>query len=88
LFGYEIGKIRGNGGRGGGGKGKYHILQHGHHAKTNDIFLLGGRVGPSPLSKMDRVEVFLMETLRLQIGFRFHAELFCRMYLYWEQIAS
>ena len=59
-----------------------------HHAETNDIFLHGGRVGPSPLLKMNRVEIFLMETLRLQIGFRFPTELFIRMYLYWEQTVS
>ena len=29
ILGYEIGENRGNGGKGGGGKGKYHILQHG-----------------------------------------------------------
>jgi len=29
-----------------------------HHAKTNDSFLHGGRVGPSPLTKMNRVEIF------------------------------
>ncbi len=29
-----------------------------HHAATNDIFLLGGRVGPSPITRMGRVENF------------------------------
>jgi hypothetical protein len=29
-----------------------------HHAETNDVFLLGGRVGLSPLSKSNRVEFF------------------------------
>ena len=53
-----------------------------HHAETNDIFLHGGRVGPSPLTKMNRVEIFLMETLVLQIGFRLPADAFRRMYLY------
>ncbi len=30
-----------------------------HHAETNDIFLPGGRVGLSPLSKSNKVEFFL-----------------------------
>jgi hypothetical protein len=51
------------------------------HAETNDIFLPRGRVGPSPLSNMNRVEIFLICTLRLQIGFRLPAELFSGMYL-------
>ena len=38
-----------------------------HHAETNDIFLPSGRVEPSPLSKMNRVEIFLIETLRVTI---------------------
>ena len=41
-----------------------------HHAETNDIFLPSGRVGPSPLTKVNKVEMFLIETLILQIGFR------------------
>ncbi len=41
-----------------------------HHAEANDIFLLGGRVGPSLFSKLDKVDIFLLETLILQIGFR------------------
>jgi hypothetical protein len=56
-----------------------------HHAKTNDIFLPGGRVGPSPFTKLNKVEIFLLETLVLQIGFRLHSELSSTMYLYWEQ---
>ena len=40
-----------------------------HQAETNDVFLPGGRVGPSPLSKTNKVELFLVETLVLQIGF-------------------
>jgi hypothetical protein len=36
-----------------------------HHAKTNDIFLPSGRVGPSPLTQMNKVEIFLTETLIL-----------------------
>jgi len=59
-----------------------------HHVEENDIFLLGGRVGPSPLTKMNRVETFLMETLVLQIGFRLPVDAFIKMYLYWEQTVS
>ena len=44
-----------------------------------------GSVWPSPLSKMNKVETFLMETLFLQIGFRLPSDAFSRMYLYWEQ---
>ena len=33
-----------------------------HHAETNDTFLPGGRVGPSTLTKMNKVEIFLVET--------------------------
>jgi hypothetical protein len=41
-----------------------------HHTKTNDIFLPGGRVGPSSsFTKVNKVEIFLVETLALQIGF-------------------
>ena len=40
-----------------------------HHAETNDIFLPGGRVKPSPLTKMNKVEKILVETLVLQISF-------------------
>jgi hypothetical protein len=54
-----------------------------HHAKTNDMFLPGGRVGPSPLSKTNKVELFLVETLVLQIGFRLPSDLSSTMYLYW-----
>ena len=46
-----------------------------HHAETNDIFLPGGRVGPSPLSKTNTVEIFLVETLVLHIGFRLPSNL-------------
>jgi len=59
-----------------------------HHAEPNDIFLPGGRVGPSPLTKIDRVEIFLMETLILHIEFRLPLETFSRMYVYWEQNVS
>jgi len=59
-----------------------------HHAETNDIFLPGGRVGPSPFTKIDKLEIFLIETLVLQIGFRLPSDLFNTMYLYWEQIVT
>jgi hypothetical protein len=36
-----------------------------HHSEKNDIFLHGGRVGPSPFTKMNKVEIFLVETLVL-----------------------
>jgi hypothetical protein len=39
------------------------------HAETNDLFLPSGCVKPSPLTKMNMVEIFLMEILILQIGF-------------------
>jgi hypothetical protein len=53
-----------------------------HHAETNKIFLHGGRVGPSPLTKSNKVEIFLMETSILKIGFRLTFNTFSRMYLY------
>jgi len=59
-----------------------------HHAETNDIFLLGGRVGFSPFTKVNKINIFLIETLVLQIGFRLPANLFSAMYLYWEQIVK
>ena len=36
-----------------------------NHAKTSDIFLLGGRVGPSLFTKTNKVEVFQLETFIL-----------------------
>ena len=45
-------------------------------------------MGPSPITRMGRVEIFLLETLVLQIGFRLPSDLFSHMYLYWEQIVS
>jgi hypothetical protein len=59
-----------------------------HHAETNYIFLLGGRVGLSPLSKSNTVEFFLVETLLLQIGFKLPSDIFSRIFLYWEQSVS
>ena len=56
-----------------------------HHATTNDIFLPGGRGGPSPLTKTNKVEIFLVETLVLQIGFHLPLDLSSTMYLYWKQ---
>ena len=46
-----------------------------HHAETNYIFLPGGRVGPRPLTKMNKVEIFPVETLVLQIEFRLPSDL-------------
>ena len=31
-----------------------------HHSETNDIFLPGGRVGPSPFTKVNKTEIFLI----------------------------
>jgi len=59
-----------------------------HHAETNDIFLLGGRVGPSPFTKVNKVEIFLAETLVLKIGFRLPSDIRSTMYLYWEQTVT
>jgi hypothetical protein len=60
-----------------------------HRAETNDIFLLGGRVGPSPFTKITKVEIFLLETLVLQIGFRLPSDILSStMHLYWEQIVT
>jgi hypothetical protein len=56
-----------------------------HHAETNDIFLPVGCVGPSPITRMNNVEIFLVETLLLQIGFRLPSNLCSTMYFYWEQ---
>jgi hypothetical protein len=50
-----------------------------HHAITNDMFLFDGRVGPSPLPKINNVDIFLMETLILQIRFRLPFDAFNRM---------
>ncbi len=36
-----------------------------HHAETNDIFLPGGLVGFSPLSKSNRVKKKIVQTLWL-----------------------
>jgi len=59
-----------------------------HHAETNDIFLPYGRVGPSPFTKMKKVEIFLVETLVLQIGFRLPPHPSSTMYLHWEQTVT
>jgi len=56
-----------------------------HHAETDDIFLPGGRVGPSFITRTNKVEIFLEETLVLQIGFRLPFDLFSTIYFYWEQ---
>ncbi len=57
-----------------------------HHAVTNDVFLPDGRVGPSPITRINKVEIFLLETLVLQNGFRLPSDSFSTMYLYWEQM--
>jgi len=59
-----------------------------HHAETNDTFLPGGRNGPSPLSKTNKVELLLVETLVLHIGFRLSSNLSNTMYMYWEQTVT
>jgi hypothetical protein len=59
-----------------------------HHAETNDIFLPDGRVGPSPFTKMNKVEIFLVEPLILQTRFRLPSDLSSTMYLYWEQTVT
>ncbi len=43
----------------------------------------GGRVEPSPFTKVNEVEIFLVETLVLQIGFHLPSDLSISMYLYW-----
>ncbi len=55
-----------------------------HHAETNDVFLPGDRVEPSPITRLNKVEIFLLETIVLQIGLRLPSDLFSTMYLYWE----
>jgi hypothetical protein len=55
-----------------------------HHAETKYILLHGGRVWPSSITRMNKVEIFLVETLVIQIGFRLPSDLFCTMYLYKE----
>jgi hypothetical protein len=59
-----------------------------HHTATNDIFLSRGRVGPSPITRVNKVEIFLVETLVLHIGFRLPSDLSSTMYLYWEQTVT
>ncbi len=53
-----------------------------HHAETNDIFLPGGRVGPSLITKTNKIEISLLESLVLQIGFRLPFDLNSTMYLF------
>jgi len=59
-----------------------------HHAETNDNFLPGGRVGSSPFTKMNKVEICLVETLVLHIVFRSNSDLSSTMYFYWEQTVT
>jgi len=46
------------------------------------------RVGPSPLTRMNKVEIFRVETLVLQVGFRLPSVFSSTMYLYWEQTVT
>ena len=53
-----------------------------HHAETNYIFLHGGRVWPSPITRVNKAEIFLIETLVLQMGLRLPSDFASTMYLY------
>ena len=57
-----------------------------HHAETNYVFLYGGPVGPSPFTNINKIEILLLETLVLQIGFRLPSDLSITMY--WEQTVT
>ncbi len=59
-----------------------------HHAETNNVFLPSGRARPSPSKKTNKVEIFLLETLILRIGFTLPSKLCKTMYLYWEQAVT
>jgi hypothetical protein len=52
-----------------------------NHAKTNDIFLPDSRVGPSPFSKTNKVEICVLETLILRIGLRLPTHMCSQMHL-------
>ncbi len=56
-----------------------------HHARTNDIFLCGGRVGPSSITRENKVEMFLVKVVVLQIGFRLPSDFSSTMCMYWER---
>jgi len=56
-----------------------------HHAETNDMCLRCSRVGPSPIARVNMVEICPVETLVLQIILRLPYDLSCTIYLYWEQ---
>ncbi len=45
-------------------------------------------MGPSLITRMNKEENFLLETLVLQIGLRLSSDLFNTMYLYWDQIVT
>ena len=45
-------------------------------------------MGPSPLTKMTKVEIFMIETFILQTGFRSPSNALSIMYLYREQIVT
>ena len=59
-----------------------------HHATSNDIFLPCGCVGPIPITRVNKVEIFVVGTLVLHIGSRLPSDLSSTMYLYWEQIVT
>ena len=59
-----------------------------HHVETNDIFLLGDRVGHSPFTRMRKVEIFLLETLVSQNEFRLPFDAFSTTCPYWEQTVT
>ena len=50
--------------------------------------LVDGRVGPSPFTKINKVEIFILETLVLRIGFRLPSKLSSTVYLCWEQTVT
>jgi hypothetical protein len=56
-----------------------------HYVKTNYIILPCGHVGPSPFTRVNKVELFLVETLVLQIRFRLPSYFSSTMVPYWEQ---
>ena len=56
--------------------------------KQIKFYCLRGRVRPSPFTKMNKVEIFLLEALILQIEFRLPLDLFSTMYRVWEQTVT
>ena len=53
-----------------------------HQAKTNDVFLTSGRVGPSPFKRIKIVEIFISESLTLEIRFKLPSDGFSTIYMY------